>query len=264
MSGNFIRRFFCATILSVTVALAASAGIPQKPNPQRLVNDYAGLFSLNQSFQLEAALVAFDDSTSNQITVVTVADLEGMDPADYALELGRKWGVGSKDFNNGVVLLVKPKNSFGKGQVSIQVGYGLEGAIPDAYAKRIINEILIPAFQENHYYAGVVEACLKLMGLAAGDISVKREFEESFYEKIMPYLFVIFIILFLVLGRRGGGKNGGSGKGDHFSTGALWSLIYLLNATGGSGGFGGGSSRGGGFGGFGGGSFGGGGASGSW
>ena len=147
------NRIRLSMVLLMTVALSVMA-VPSRPVPQRLVNDYAGLFTWEEKAHLEQALVAFDDSTSNQITVVTVNDLEGYEPAEYATRIGLDWQVGSADFDNGVVVLVKPKTDDSDGQVFIAVGYGLEGAIPDAYAKRIIENEMIPHFREGDYFGG--------------------------------------------------------------------------------------------------------------
>lgn len=254
--------------------------IPTKPSVPRLVNDFAGIFSKSQADALESFLVAFDDSTSNQILVVTVNDLEGEDPNHYAYEIGEKWGVGSKDFNNGVVVLVKPKNDK-KGEVAIQVGYGLEGAIPDIYCKRIIENDMIPHFRNNDYYQGVTSAVENLAALASGEISKPREKEEGsifdyfkmYFGSIVLLLFIIFVIIKLLFGDRGGnggGRNRRVVDDDDIVRDILFGQVIgsmLGGGTrgrGGSGGSFGGGFGGGGFGGFGGGSFGGGGASGSW
>lgn len=238
-------------------------GIPDAPNPPRLVNDYSGVLG-SRADELEAILVAFDDSTSNQITVVTVPSLDGYAVEQYALDLGRKWGVG-KTINNGIVILVKPKNSDGGGDVTIQVGYGLEGAIPDAYCRRIIENEMIPAFKEEDYYTGIYNACDQLMKLASGEISEPRRAEDPsgfaiLFGFVIPML-VLFIVLVIIAKKKGGGHfTGGSG-----SSSSGRPFIWFGPGSGGhsSGGWGGGSSHGG-FGGFGGGSFGGGGASGHW
>ena len=271
MSG--IKRHIAAAVITLMTAAFSCGAIPQKPVPQRLVNDYAGLFSTMQKYALEAALVEFDDSKSNQIAVITVPDLEGMAPSDYATRIGLDWKVGSSDFNNGIVVLVKPKTDDSKGEVAISVGYGLEGAIPDVYCKRIIDNEMIPAFRENDYYTGVKNACEVLMKLASGEISEPREKDaEDAFEFIGGIItVVIFIVIILFIFGRGNGNNsGGNGhrrQKDGPSVADAILLGSLLNG-GKSGGFGkgpfGGGSSGGGFGGFGGGSFGGGGASGSW
>lgn len=253
---------YILAVAALFMALQLSA-IPAKPQPERLVNDYADLFSGEQEASLERLLTAFDDSTSNQITVLTVKDLEGMPASEYAIRTGLEWGVGSEKFDNGIVILVKPKNST-PGEVFIAVGYGLEGAIPDAYAKRIINNLMIPHFKENDYFGGVTEACGILMKLASGEISeASEDLDEE--DMIMTMIFlvvltIVLIILAIAMKNDNNGRGGGRSRYDDvFTTGPI--IIRSGNSFGGSS-FGGGFS--GGFGGFGGGSFGGGGAGGSW
>lgn len=251
-----------ALILIGAVFASILYAIPSRPQPQRLVNDFAGLFTPGQVSDLEKVLVAFDDTTSNQITVVTVKDLEGHEASEYATRIGLDWGVGSEKFDNGVVLLVKPRLGNSYGEVFIAVGYGLEGAIPDAYAKRIVDQVLIPHLGEGDYYGGVVAACEVLMKLASGEISELRSDEED-DPFLIGFSIFIAIILFIIVvaiiaGDKGNGnRGGGSGGRRTIYTGPV--------INGGLGGFGGGRSGGsfgGGFGGFGGGSFGGGGAGG--
>ena len=249
----------------VALAFTASAfAIPSRPSPARLVNDLAGTFTSRQAEELERVLVAFDDSTSNQIAVVTVKDLEGYEPAEYATRIGLDWGVGSEKFDNGIVILVKPKDNTA-GKVFIAIGYGLEGAIPDAYAKRIINEVMIPHFRNDDYYGGVAEACKVLMKLASGEISELREdeFDADDAGAIAGAVVTLIILIFVfVLITQNGGDNTGSGNHRGGRTIYTGPIITSGRIYGGGSSFGGGF--GGGFGGFGGGSFGGGGAGGSW
>ena len=238
--------------------------IPSRPQPQRLVNDLAGLFSPDQVAALEMTLVAFDDTTSNQITVVTVRDMEGYQASEYATRIGLDWGVGSEKFDNGVVLLVKPRIGKSYGEVFIAVGYGLEGAIPDAYAKRIVENELIPHLSEGDYYGGVKAACDVLMKLASGEISEPRSDEDDIVWGVFAMLLIIILVI-VVVGILIGdtGKGGGPGAGGSGGSGGRRTIYTGPIITGGSGGFGrSGGSFGGGFGGFGGGSFGGGGAGG--
>ena len=261
-----IRRHIVLALTVLFTAVSALA-IPRRPEPARLVNDLAGIFTSGQATSLENMLVAFDDSTSNQIAVVTVTDLEGYDPSEYATRIGLEWGVGSSRFDNGAVILVKPKTAESGGKVFIAVGYGLEGAIPDAYAKRIINNEMIPHFMENDYFGGVEAACITLMKLASGEISELREDSED--DDLALVLFVMFFIICLVILIIIASKNdkGGNG-GRNVYRGPVITIGNDFGTWGSSrGGFGGGSfggGFGGGFGGFGGGSFGGGGAGGSW
>lgn len=264
MTRNLFRYGITAMLLLWTAVCLA---IPARPEPPRLVNDFAGLFSTSQAMRLEQVLTAFDDSTSNQIAVVTVNDLEGYSPAEYGTRIGLQWGVGSEKFDNGIIVLVKPKTRDSNGQVNISVGYGLEGAIPDAYAKRIIDNEMIPHFAEGDYFGGVAAGCAVLMKLASGEISEPDSGDDDLGGVIALLLLIIFIITVAsVFGRKGGGHNNrGNGGGPDL----LDALIIgsLLNSSGHHRSGGGWSSSGGGFGGFGGfggGSFGGGGASGSW
>lgn len=263
--GKCISHVLVMAGAMLLIGLHTALAIPKRPEPARLVNDLAGLFSPEQTRDLEEMLVAFDDSTTNQIAVVTVTDLEGYDAAEYATRIGLDWGVGSEKFDNGIVILVKPKTT-SSGQIFIAVGYGLEGSIPDAYAKRIINNEMIPHFMNNDYYSGIDAACVTLMKLASGEISEPREHDED--EELLMIAFTMLmiglIVLVVVISMKNGGGNGGNG-GRNVYGGPVITIGNDFGGWGSSGnhgGFGGGFS--GGFGGFGGGSFGGGGAGGSW
>ena len=135
------------------------ADFPEATN--LMVNDFAGVFTQAQVRSMEARLEAFSDSTSNQICVVTIGDLEGYEPADYAQRLGQKWGVGSSK-DNGVLILLKPRSATEKYiDVFIATGYGIEGALPDALCKRIINNQMGPFLrQDPPDYYGAVEAAV--------------------------------------------------------------------------------------------------------
>ncbi len=255
-------------LLFISAALFAG-GIPDKPNPPRLVNDFAGILSPGQEQALESKLRTFNDTTSNQIVVVTVKSLNGYDPAVFATELGHKWGVGQKKFDNGVVVLIKPKYADERGRAFIAVGYGLEPVITDALTKRIVELEMIPRFKQGDYYGGINAATDVLMKLASGEINEKiynKQHEGSWFTAILPFL--IILIIFILI-RISSARSYSIGHGT-----SLWTAFWLGSmmsggshrgswndfSGGGSSGFGGG----GGFGGFGGGGFGGGGAGGSW
>lgn len=267
MTPKFKRVFL--TLGAVILTAFSVNAIPPRPVPERLVNDFADVLTSSQVMALESRLVAFDDSTSNQIAVITISDLEGYDSNLYAAELGTKWGVGGAK-NNGIVLLVKPKTARESGDVAIQVGYGLEGAIPDAYCKRIIESFIIPEFRNGDYYAGICAGIEELAALASGEISEPRDrgSDDDVLEWIFAILIIIGVILLLIglAANKTGGNDGGSGMGGN--GGGHGPRVIIMPGPshhGNSGGFGGGfGGSSGGFGGFGGGSFGGGGASGKW
>jgi len=244
-----------SAILLVSLA-AASAAVPQRPEPARFVNDFAGVFQAAQADSLEGRLAAYSDSTSTQIVVVTVSDLEGMDASSYATEIGENWGVGSSDFDNGAVILVKPKNDNGSGEVFIATGYGLEGAVPDAYAKRIINETMIPKFIEGDYFAAVAGACDRIIRLADGEgFAADSATGDGNAPMWIAVVFIVFILYLMFSRKRSGGAGGSSGGTTGGSMPGRTTVIPP------GGGFSGGSTpdRT-----FGGGSFGGGGAGGKW
>lgn len=258
-----MKRFVAIFLLGCSCFLAGA--FPDKPAVEGPVNDYAGIFSSEQVLRLQHMLVDFADSTSNQICVVTVNDLEGMDVGQYAIEIGLKWKVGSDDFNNGVVLLVKPKIGDSYGEAFIAVGRGLEGAIPDIICHRIINEIAVPYFRNGDYYGGVQASCLKIMELADSEYHSPYE-EEDELAVFLAFIFIAILVIIVISIAADKDNKGRGGNGGH-SGGGGRPIVFINPGNGGTtfGGFSGGGSFGGGFsGGFGGGSFGGGGGGGRW
>jgi len=256
-------RLLLALLWLLPAGRAAAQALPARPDPPRLVNDLAHLMQPAEADALEQKLVAYNDSTSSQIAVVTVPTLDGDEIADYAQKLYEAWGIGRKGKNNGILVLVAQQEHTAR----IQTGYGLEGAVPDALAKRIISNVLVPAFQKNQYYAGLDRATDQLIALAKGeyraDPADARPQGGRGGGSGPPFWLIIggLVLVFILLRNRGGG--GGRGFGGGF----IPPIIFGGGGFGGGGGgFGGGGfgGGGGGFGGFGGGSSGGGGASGSW
>lgn len=244
--------------------------VPPPPEIPYAVNDYAKLFNKRERGALERRLVEFSEKTSNRVLIVTVESLWGMDVSSFAFELGEKWGVGSDDFNNGIVFLIKPKTKDSYGEVFIATGYGLEGALPDAATKRIIDDIVIPRFSEGDIYMGVCDALDVILPIVAGEITYdewsKQDEREGIIAMIIGFSILIgVILLFVILIKRGGGANSGGHSGDSGADDILRGIVIGSMLNGRGGGSSGGSSFGGGFrGGFGGGSFGGGGAGGRW
>ncbi|MEO7444914.1 MAG: TPM domain-containing protein [Ferruginibacter sp.] len=225
---------------------------------QELVNDFAGILTADQKAALERKLYTFDDSTSTQVAVVIVNDLQGYDVADLAVKIGRAWGIGGKEFSNGVLLLISKNDR----KLNIATGYGVEGALPDITAGHIIQDVIVPQFKGNDYYRGIDEGTDAIISAVKGEYNTPRA--KSSGKKSSPLMFIVIIIVLLILFNRGGGNKGGGYMSRRGYRG-LGGPIFWPGSFGGSGGgFGGGGGGGGGFGGFGGGSFGGGGASGSW
>ncbi|MET3881119.1 uncharacterized protein ABIE54_000008 [Chitinophagaceae bacterium OAS944] len=251
--------------------LAVAQNIPARPNPPRLVNDFANVLSPQEEQQLEQQLVAYDDSTSNQIAIVLVNTLNDYPIEEYATKLFRDWGVGNKKNNNGVVILAAIEDR----KLRIEVGYGLEGAIPDIIANHIIENDIKPNFRSGDYYQGLSNAAASIIKAAAGEYKAPANYrKKKGGGSALPFGFLVFIIILIAIF---GGRNRGGGGGFMSRRGSGWLGPFILGnmmGRGSSGGWGGDSGwgsgggwsggGGGGFGGFGGGSSGGGGASGSW
>ena len=260
-----LTRLTLVLLLCFTAG-AAMAQVPARPNPPRLVNDFAGI--LTDCPWLEDSLQKIAVETSNQICVVTMNDFGGYDKAQMAYTIGDRWGVGKKDKDNGVVILIKPKTQDSKGEAFIAPGFGLEGAITDVASNHIVEQEMIPHFKENDYSGGVWAGVKVVRDLAIGEYNEEDYVQpddggEALFALIM---FIIIFVLFLYLAHNSN-QNGG-GNRNNGDTGTWGGPIIITHGSdwgrGSSSSWGGGGSFGGGWGGFGGGSFGGGGGGGSW
>lgn len=246
-----------------------NAQIPERPSPPRLVNDFAGVLDRNEYASLEQKLEQFARETSTQILVVTVEDLQGYDVGDYAFRLGEKWGVGQSEKDNGIIILLKPKTGNENGQVFIATGYGLEAALPDAVVNGdVVDTEMIPQFQKNNYYKGLVNGINVIMNITRGEYTAEY-YQENYAQRsggFVPGL-IFFIIIFVVMPILRGRRRRFYSPGKSLP---FWLALGMMSGGGSHRGSfnnfssGGGNFGGGGFGGFGGGSFGGGGAGGSW
>jgi uncharacterized protein len=264
----FVKVFKTSFLLFIVASFffteVKAQNILAKPNPPQLVNDVAGILSPDEKAALENKLVAIDDSSSNQIAVVILPTLDGYPIEDYATKLFREWGIGNKKTNNGILLLIAVNDR----KVRIEVGYGLEGAVPDITANNIIDNDIKPAFRARAYYDGIDKATDDIAKAAIGEYKVARKKTPKDTGSGLLMFVIIAIVIVVIVGRRDGGSGGSNIGGGGFSDIATGMLLGSLlggggrrggDLGGGSGGFGGG-----GFGGFGGGSSGGGGASGGW
>jgi len=239
-----------AGMLCTTASAFATLSFPALSG--RVV-DEAGLLDAESTRTLTNLLAQHEQDTSNQVVVVTLKSLQGDSIEDYGYQLGRHWGIGQKGKNNGVLLIVAPNER----KVRIEVGYGLEGVLTDAYSSVIIQEYILPQFKQGKYAQGILDGVQKILGVLKG--TFKPQPPKSKKTHLAGILYIIFLVIILF------GMFGGSGRGGPGRRRGRYSNIYY----GGLGGFGGGGfGSGGGFsvGGFGGGggSFGGGGSSGGW
>lgn len=248
--------------LYIIAFLFASFQIFSQSKQTTLVSDDVGILSPQEKMVLESKLIRYSDSTSNQIAVVITNSISDEAPADYATRIGREWGVGQKDKNNGVVLLIIPTQR----KVWIAPGYGLEGVLPDIICKRIIENEIKPYFRQNAYYQGIENGTNAMIKAIAGEYKANKKKGNPSKQIILGVFFLFFIIIMIInavskknsVGNIGkDGYKGSSGMGAAF---ILGSLLGSMGGRNSSGSYGVGNS----FGGFGGGSFGGGGAGGSW
>ena len=198
-----MKKLIIILVAVFSFTIIVQAEIPERPNPPKLVNDFAGVLNSNENSQLESALVQFARESSTQIVVVTVADLEGNDPGEYAFQLGEKWGVGQKGKDNGIVVLLKPKTGNSNGQVFIATGYGLEGVLPDAVVNgTIIDNEMIPYFKQNDYFSGLASGIKVIMEIS------REEYTAEQYQQnvggggsVIPFFVIMFVLIFSVFGR---------------------------------------------------------------
>jgi uncharacterized protein len=267
-----MRQLTTAFFLLISALSFGQLGECYPEKPRGLVADQMDIFPADQERALEARLQQFSNETSNQIVVVSIAELCEGDAALTATKIGEEWGVGQADFDNGIVILIKPTGGSGGRRTFIATGYGLEGAIPDATAKLIVDREMIPAFKNGDYFSGTINAISVISDLAKGEYNsqdYQGQNRGNPLTVVIPFLFIIGIWLLLMYRK----TNRYARRNDL----GFWAAFALMSAasrshrgsygnfTGGGGGFGGfGGGGGGGFGGFGGGSFGGGGAGGSW
>lgn len=255
---SFLLLFLC------NANLLLAQNIPSRPSPPRLVNDFANIFDDSQQAELEKKLVRFEDSTSIQIAVIAIKSLEGYNVEEVAHGILRKWGVGGKKNNNGVVLLVAVDDK----KVNIQTGYGMEGVLPDVICKRIITRDIVPAFKRQDYLQGVDAATTSIIQVSQNEYNDAgtRQGQESGIP-VFLFIFMIIFMLFVfasIAKRRNGstivtrrGYTNWDGGGWWYGPGPGSMSNWDDNHRGGGGG-------GFDFGGFGGGDGGGGGASGDW
>lgn len=264
-----------ALLFSIVIALllvlpaAAQSKIDFPPLTGRVV-DQANLLDPATEQALTEKLAALEAGSTDQLVVVTVNSLQDQEIEDYGYQLGRAWGIGQKENDNGALLIVAPNER----KVRVEVGYGLEPILTDAFSSQLIRNDILPSFRDGDYQAGVikgVDALIAQLSLDPAEAQARAqaaaaEQADTKGESIIPLVIIagLFLFIFLIAMRSGRGRR------SNVSSVLLWAASEALRNSGrggggwgGGGGFGGGGFGGGGFGG-GGGSFGGGGASGGW
>lgn len=256
---------FVAVLIMVAALLAPRLATAQTfPPLTGPVVDAAGVIPDDVEARLTQKLAAFNQQSGRQLQVATVPDLQGYEISDYGYKLGRAWGIGSKDKNDGAILLIAPADR----KVRIEVGYGLEATLTDALSAQIIRRDIVPRFKAGDMAGGIeagTDALIAQLQLPAdqaravaaqaANSTQSRGIDPGFV--IWLLIFVFFFVLPMIRRMAGGRRYHSSGLGPII----MWNVLDGMSRGGGGSSWGGGG--GGGWGG-GGGSFGGGGSSGSW
>ena len=255
-------RILSALLLAVAATTAAAQESRLAvPKNDGWVTDLAGMLSPAEERQLEKLMESYRTGTSHEIALLTVTSLQGEPIERFALEVGRAWGLGTKEKNNGALLLVSKEDR----KIRIEVGRGLEGSLTDSICGRIIRGVIAPEFKRGRYAEGLEQGIVAIheaIGGNYGKVPSSSNSPSGGLVGIIPVL-VILLILITVIRRQRGGWGGRGGSGSILP----WLILASSGSRGGRsyGGGGGGGFSGGGFGGFGGGGgFSGGGASGGW
>lgn len=276
-----VFALFCAINLIFSLSFSSFAISLPEPTNDFFINDFVNIIDEDDEAEIMKIGADLYEQTTAQIVVVTIDSLDGYDVDEYALELGREWGVGNEDNDNGVVILL----SLSDREISIQVGYGLEGCLNDGKIGRILDDYAIPYLTVDDFSTGLIEAYKAVAYVVCEeyDVELKPEYEIDNYDTnelsddfgadatitlFFALLIVVIIVVIFDKFLKNGPPSDGNGNGTYHGGGRYYGgpTIYRGGFSGGSrGGFsgGGGGFRGGGGGGFrgGGGSFGGGGAS---
>ncbi|MBL4675644.1 MAG: TPM domain-containing protein, partial [Mucilaginibacter sp.] len=190
--------------LLLCVGLAFAQDIPERSNT--LVTDYTGTLSDNDKQSLERKLVTYNDSTSTQVAIVMMQSTGDYDINQYATELLRKWGIGSKGKNNGVLVLVALKDR----KMAISTGYGAEGSLPDITTQEIIQNDMKPHFRQNDYYRGLDAATDDIFKAMRGEYKAdKKARKGDGGGGSVGFIIIIVVVILIIIFRKGGGGGGG-------------------------------------------------------
>jgi uncharacterized protein len=259
-TSGFLVLFVCILFTQLSFG---QFDIPKKPDFQTSVYDYASILEPSEKSQLEEKLIRYSDSTSTQIVVITIESLQGEDIGILTPKWAQNWGIGDKDKDNGILILLAKAER----KIWINPGYGVEARLTAGIVGQITRNVIVPEFKAGSYYNGLDKGTDAIFEVLKGEYKGERKKDKGSNFPILPFI-IIFIIIILIISK--GRKNGGNSGNNSGGGPSLLDMIILSNlgrsSGGGSfgGGFGGGSSGGGFGGGFGGGGFSGGGAGGDW
>jgi len=252
--SSWLTRLIALSTLMLVLVAASGARALEVPPLSGRVNDRASLLSPAQASELEARLAAYESKTGHQLVLLTLLSLEGEPLEDFTIRVVEQWKIGRKGQDDGILLFVASQDR----KVRVEVGYGLEGELPDALAGRIVREVVTPAFRRGDYAAGISSGVDAIIGTTGGDGTALPP-PAPVRTRRSPELGPLALLaLFGLLMLFGGGGRGGSRRSRWLGAAPMMFGGFGGRSSGGGFRGGGGGFRGGG------GGFGGGGASGSW
>ena len=204
MKKFLISRYMMLALVVLSATLSLNAGVPPQPkNANELVYDYAHVIDSANLAVINDSLKSLYRYNKSQVVVLTVESLDGMDIADYCQEVFETWGIGDKETNNGVLIVVKPKTETSNGKVRIHTGYGAEGVLPDLLCKKIQTDSMIPAFKENNYGLAILKAVSLITPAMKGEYpqDIKNFLDEKEKERKSNALVavIVYVILYIIL-----------------------------------------------------------------
>ena len=197
-------RFIALALIALMAVIVATAQIPPRPKTaDDLVYDYAHVIDTTDYKVIRDSLRNLYMYNKTQVVVLTVESLDGMEIEDFCQQVFQEWGIGDKETNNGVLIVIKPKTEASRGQVRIHTGYGAEGALPDLLCKKIETDSMIPAFKENNYGLAVRKAVSLIVPSMKGeypsDIATFLKEKEAEKERNSLIAVIVYVILYVLL-----------------------------------------------------------------
>jgi uncharacterized protein len=197
-------RYIALALIAIMAVIVATAQIPPRPKTaDDLVYDYAHVIDTTDYKVIRDSLRNLYMYNKTQVVVLTVESLDGMEIEDFCQQVFQEWGIGDKETNNGVLIVIKPKTEASRGQVRIHTGYGAEGALPDLLCKKIETDSMIPAFKENNYGLAVRKAVSLIVPSMKGeypsDIATFLKEKEAEKERNSLIAVIVYVILYVLL-----------------------------------------------------------------
>ena len=223
-----IRRVLFVLVCLIFSSASTAHAYSSLGKPASFVTDYTSTLSPNQKQALESKLSQFEQSSSNEISVVIIPSLQGDTIENFSVELFKEWGVGKKGIDNGVLVLISLQDH----QMRIEVGYGLEGILTDAQSAKIIDGIMKPAFQDSHYYQGIDTATDSIISLLNGNTPANTSQPKEGFQYTGAWILLFFIpFLFLFFIGTSLANNKTLWPLAVLIGGAMYALLFYLSKT---------------------------------